>query len=154
MIQVSNSEDELDRSSGVRPSGLIVARIASTLEEEEEEMLLERKKGLHELLAGRAKGLAPKDASTSQLSYTLPSPPSPAVNPFAPTNLKRRKKEKEVAEEGELVPHDEGVPPKQPKTAKGKGRAFLVESKEAKHVAEVHHPTWNPRLQLDGVAIP
>ena len=37
-------------------------------------------------------------------------PPSPVVNPFASTNLKKRKKEKEVAEEGELVPQKEGVP--------------------------------------------
>ena len=52
MIQVSDSEDELDRSSGVRSSGFIVAHITSNLEEEEEEMPLVRKKrsGLRELL--------------------------------------------------------------------------------------------------------
>ena len=57
MIQVSDLEDELDRSSGVRSSGFIVAHITSNLEEkeeeeEEEEMPLVRKKrsGLRELL--------------------------------------------------------------------------------------------------------
>ena len=56
MIQVSDSEDELDRSSGVLSSGFIVAHITSNLEEEEEEeeeeMPLVRKKrsGLRELL--------------------------------------------------------------------------------------------------------
>ena len=60
MIQVSNSEDELEKSSGVRAPRFIVARVANSLKEEEEEeekeMLLDRKRGLHELLANRAKG--------------------------------------------------------------------------------------------------
>ena len=58
MIQVSDSEDELDRVPGVRTFELVVACIASDSEEEEkeEEMLLERKNGLRELLASRAKG--------------------------------------------------------------------------------------------------
>ena len=71
-------------------------------------------------------------------------------------NLKKRKNDKEVVEEGEVIPLDEGVPPKLPKTAKGKGRGFSVKSKDAKTVAEVRlpNPTWNPRLDLDSVAIP
>ena len=60
MIQVSNSEDELEKSSGVCAPRFIVARIANSSkeeeEEEEEEMLLDRKRGLHELLMNRAKG--------------------------------------------------------------------------------------------------
>ena len=38
VIQVLNSEDELDRSSGLRSSGFVVARITNSLEEEEEEI--------------------------------------------------------------------------------------------------------------------
>ena len=136
MIQVSNSEDELDRSSSVWPSRFVIACIASSLEEEEEEIPLERKKGLRELLVSRAKGSMPKDASGSQLPPALPPSP-PSINPSTPANLKKRKKDKEVATEGELVPYDEGVPPKLPKITKGKGRASLVESKEVKHVAKV-----------------
>ena len=117
-----------------------------------------KKKGLRELLTGRAKGSAPKDASRSQLPLALPSPPppSPSVNPFAPANLKKRKKDKEVVKEGEVVPLDEGVPPKLPKTAKGNGRASSIESKESEPLAEVRPPNqaWNPRLELDGAAIP
>ena len=79
----------------------------------------------------------PKDASGSQLPPALPPPP-PSINPSAPANLKKRKKDKEVATEGELVPYDEGVPPKLPKITKGKRRASLVESKEVEHVAKVH----------------
>ena len=133
MIQVSDSEDELDRFSGVRTSRFIFARIANNLEEEEEEeMPLERKRGFRELLAGKAKGSAPKDALGSQLPPPL-LPPSPSsVNPFTLANLKKRKKDKEV----ELVPYNEKVPPKLPKTAKGKGKASSVESKEDRHVVE------------------
>ena len=106
-------ENELDRSSGVCAPGLVVARIDNNSEEEKEGMSLNKKKGLRELLADRAKGSAPKD--TLGLQPPLPFPPSPplTVNPFALANLKKRKKEKEVAKERELVPQKEGVPPKQ-----------------------------------------
>ena len=81
MIQVSDLEDKPDRSSGVRAPGLIVAHIDHSSEEEEEGMSLNRKRGLHELFANRAKGLAPKDTLGSQ--PPLPFPPSlpPTVNP-------------------------------------------------------------------------
>ena len=153
MIQVSDSEDELDKSSGIYTSRFIVASITSDLEEEEEEILLERKKGLHELLMGKAKGSTPKDASESQLPAS-PLPP-PSVNPFTLANLKKRKKDKEVVEKGELVPYNEEVPPKFPKTA-NKGRASLAKSKEDRHMTEMRpsSPTWNPQLELDGAAIP
>ena len=29
-----------------------------------------------------------------------------------------------------------------------------MESREAKHSANVRHPTWNPRLELDGTTVP
>ncbi|KAL0005433.1 hypothetical protein SO802_012994 [Lithocarpus litseifolius] len=114
VIQVSVLEEELDRFSGICAFEFIVVHVARGLEEEEK-MLLERKKGLHELLAGKAKGSAPKDALGSQLLPTLPPPP-PLANLFASANLKKRKKDKEVVEEGELVPYNERVPPKLPKT--------------------------------------
>ena len=134
MIQVLNSEDEFDKSSSVYALEFIVTCVASSSKEEkeEEEMPLERKRGLCELLMGRAKGLAPKDASGSQLPPPLPSL---SINPFAPANLKKRKKDKKVVEEGELVLYYEGVSPKMPKTTKGKERASLVESKEDRHMA-------------------
>lgn len=60
--------------------------VASSLEEEEEkEMPLDRKKGLRELLANRAKGLGPKDASRSKLPP--PPTPTPTINPFELANL-------------------------------------------------------------------
>ena len=107
-----------------------------------------RKKGLRELL--RARGLAPKVASRSQPPLPPPPPPPPSINPFAPANLKKRKKEKEITEEKELVPHE------QQKIAKGKGKASSVKSKEDRNVVEVclQNPTWDPSLELDGAAIP
>ena len=143
MIQVSNSGDELDRSSSISAPRFTIACVAdnSKEEEEEEEIPLKRKNGLCELLTSKAKGLAPKDASGSQPLPTLPPPPPPpSVNPFVLANLKKRKNDKEVVEEGEVIPLDEGVPPKLPKTAKGKGRGFSIKSKDAETVAEVRLP--------------
>ena len=70
--------------------------------------------------------------------------------------MKKRKKEKEAAEEGELVLQKERVPLKQQKMAKGTGRVSLVESKEDRSAAEVYlqNPVWEPWLELDGVVIP
>ena len=61
-----------------------------------------------------------------------------------------------MVEEGELVPSNEGVPPKVSKTAKSKQRASSAKSKEIKHVAEVRPLTsaWNPPLELDEAVIP
>nr|POE55981.1 hypothetical protein CFP56_62811 [Quercus suber] len=97
---------------------------------------------------GRSKGPAPKDTLGSKLP---PLAPAPSVNPFVPANLKNRKKDKDVAEDGELVPYNEGVSPKLPKMAKGKGRASSVESKEAKHVAE---RTKDKDVAEDGELVP
>ena len=72
MVQVPDSEDELDRFSGVCTFGLIIARINNSSVEEGEEMALNRKKGLHELLADRAKETVPKDALGSQSLPSLP----------------------------------------------------------------------------------
>ena len=127
-------------------------RTSSLEEEEEEEMPLERKKGssLHELLMGGSKGSAFKDASGSQLP-----PPPPSASPFAPANLKKRKKDKEVVKEGKLVPYNEGIHPKVSKMAIGRQRGSSTESKKVEHMAEVCplNPAWNLRLELDGAAI-
>ena len=155
MVQASNLGEKPDRSSIVCPSELIVTCIDSSSKEEDKMPLDNRKKGLHELLAGKVKRSVPKDTSGSQVPPVLPPPPS-SINPFAPANFKKRKKDKEVAEEGEMIPFDEGVPPKLPKMTKGKGRASSIESKKVKPLAEVHPPAqeWIPQLEMGGTAIP
>ena len=65
-----------------------------------------KKKGLSDLLKGR--GASPKDASGSQLPPTLPpSPPPSLVNLLPIPGLKKKRKEKEIVEEGEVVPEKE-----------------------------------------------
>ena len=44
--------------------------------------------------------------------------------------------------------------PKLQKTTKEREGSSLVENRGAKHSAEVRHLTWNPKLELDGVALP
>ena len=72
VIQVSDSKDKPDRFSGVRTSDLVIARKDNSSEEEEEKMALNKKKGLHEILADRAKGPTPKDTPGSQPLLALP----------------------------------------------------------------------------------
>ena len=64
MVQVSDSDGELDNSFVVRSPKFIVARVDDS-SKEEEEMALNRKKGLRELLVDRAKGQVSKDTSGS-----------------------------------------------------------------------------------------
>ena len=103
IIQVLDLEDELDRSSNIYTPRFIVAQVDNNSKEEEEEMALNKKKGLRELLEDRAKRSVPKDASGSQPHLALPPPPPPTVHSFAITNLKKKRKEQELVKEGELV---------------------------------------------------
>ena len=63
-MEISNSEGELDKSSIVHSSKLIVARVDSS-SKEKEKMALNPRKGLKELLTGRNKGSSSKDAPKS-----------------------------------------------------------------------------------------
>ena len=75
----------------------------------------------------------------------------PVKLPFHRSPHEVAEKEKEVVKKGELVPQKE---PKQQRTAKDNGRASSVESKEVEHLVDVRYLAWNPRLELDGMAIP
>lgn len=70
MIQVSDSEGKLDKSSIIHSPKFVVAQVDDL--KEEEEMALNRRKGLKKLLAKRNNGLTPKDASGSQPLLALP----------------------------------------------------------------------------------
>ena len=70
MIQVLDSEDEPDRLLGVCTSGLVIARGGNSSEEEENEMTLNKKKGLHELLAKRDPGSQPLPSLPPSFSYS------------------------------------------------------------------------------------
>ena len=83
-------------------------------------MALNQIKGLKDLLAGRKKGSASKDALGSQPLPALPPPfPIPITGLLPIPNLKKKRKEKET-EEGEAIPPKD---PKQQKIAKDRGQA-------------------------------
>ena len=109
-----------------------------------------KRKGLHDLL--KARGLGPKNASGSRplLTFPPPPPPPPTVGLLPMPNLKKKKKEKEIVKEGEVVLEKE---PKQQKIVKDKGWASSMESREAEHSADMSHLTWNSRLELDGASV-
>lgn len=101
LVEILGSEGEIDRSLVVRSPKLIVAHVEDS-SKEEEEMSLQRR-GLRTLLAGRNKESAVKGALGSQ----PPTPPIPlthVVNPFIVPPLKKKRKGKDVSEEGEVVP--------------------------------------------------
>ena len=138
VVQVSDSEDEPDRFSSVRTLSLVIAHINDSLEDEEK-MALNRKKGLKELFVERNKGtLRPQPLHTL---LPPPSPPTVDLLPIPIPNLKKKRKEKEIVEEGEVVSQKES---KHQKMAKDKGCPSSIESKEAEHLADMCHPTWNP----------
>ena len=138
VVQVSDSEDEPDRFSSVRTLSLVIAHINDSLEDEEK-MALNRKKGLKELFVERNKGtLRPQPLHTL---LPPPSPPTVDLLPIPIPNLKKKRKEKEIVEEGEVVSQKES---KHQKMAKDKGCPSSIESKEAEYLADMCHPTWNP----------
>lgn len=65
-----------------------------------------------------------------------PSSPSSTINLLPMPNLNKKRKEKEVAKEEEMVYQKE---PKQQKIAKDEGRAFSVKSKEDYNMTEMCH---------------
>ena len=67
MVEVLDSEDELDRVSGVRPYSLVIAHLDDSLEDKEEEMALNQRKGLRDLIVANlgAKGKPTKSQGSS-----------------------------------------------------------------------------------------
>ena len=110
LVEVSDSEAGLDRSSVVDFPRLVVTQIDTSEEEEEEEeeedMALNQRRSQRDHLAERNKGSSSKEATKSQVPPTLPPPP-----PLPPTDLglnviKDLKKKSPVQdlEEGEVAP--------------------------------------------------
>ena len=148
-IELSDFETNLDKLSVAHSPRIIVAWV-DTSSEEEEEMALNLRRGLKDLVAGRNKGLSSKEAAQTQLPPNLPLPPFPSPPGLLldPNLQKKNRKEKDIDE-------GENVPPKQQKTAKDK-RASSVDSREDLLGVEVlrQQRIWAPRLELEGDAIP
>ena len=104
-VEVSDFEVGFDRSSAANFPRLVVARI-DTSEEEEEDIALNQRRSLRDLLAERTKGSSSKKAPKSQVPPTLPPPPPP----LPPTNLGlnimkdlKNKRPMQDLEEGEVA---------------------------------------------------
>ena len=115
----------------------MVVRIVNSSEKKEEEMALNLRKGLKDLMAGRNKELSSKEVPKSQVLANLPPPPPPppptTTHSLLPNpNLKKKRKEQEV-EERETVPQKEA---KQQWIAKDK-RVSSMDSREDLSGAEV-----------------
>ena len=89
-VEISDTEGELNRTSSVCTPGLIFAEIDDSSKEEEEEMSLNPRKGLKDLLMRRNKGSSSKEAPKFQPPSSLP-PPVTSLLPIP--NLKKKKKE-------------------------------------------------------------
>ena len=76
LLEILDSKGELDRAFAVCSPKLIVSRVDSN-SEEDEEMDLNLKRGLKDLLTRRNKGSSTKEASKSQVLTNLPLPPLP-----------------------------------------------------------------------------
>ena len=104
-VELSDSGSDLDRFSATHFPELIVARIDTNQEVEEEGMDLKPRYGQRGLMSNRNKGQSFKDAPKEQVPASLPPPPSPVIDPALQSipNLRRKRPVKEL-EEGEVGP--------------------------------------------------
>jgi len=115
-------------------------------------MALNTRRGLEDILAERKKGSSSKEVLKTQFPPSLPLPPLPSLLGLHPDpNLQKKKRKEKDIEEGEIV-----LPKgwKQHKLTKDRAQDTSVESREAEHSANVRHSVWNPKLELDGMALP
>ena len=103
-VELSDSEIESDRFSAAHTLKLIVARVNTSSEEEEEGMDLKQRTGLKGLLANRNKGSTSKEAPKTQVPPSLPPSPPPSTNLglHANPNLKKKRPLQDL-EEGEVA---------------------------------------------------
>ena len=80
VIPILDAEDEFDRLSGFRTPVIVVACLDSS-SKKKEDMALNLRRGLKDLVAGRNKGSSSKEAPKTQLPPNPPFPPlhSPLV---------------------------------------------------------------------------
>jgi len=79
-IKLSDSDADLDRFSAAHSPRLIVARIDTNQEVEEEDMDLKQRSGLKGLMPNRNKGLTSRDVPKVQVPANLPPLPPPPTN--------------------------------------------------------------------------
>ena len=86
VVELSDSDADLDRASAVPDTGLVIAQVDTSEEIEEEGMDLKQRFGLRGLLSNRNKGQSSKDAPKEQAPARLPPflfrPPIPHYRLF------------------------------------------------------------------------
>ena len=153
-VELSDFEHESNRFSIAHPLKLIVARVNTSSEIEEEGMDLKPRSGLKGLLANKNKGSTLKEVPKTQVSTSLPLPPPPPSTDLelkAIPNL-RNKRPVEDLEEGEVGPQKGAKQQKKGKDPHDK-RAKSVESRDEAEVRRGQR-SWAPRLEEDGASIP
>ena len=104
-VEISDFEGELDKAFAARSPKLIVTHVDPSFEEDEE-MDLNMRRGLKDLLTGRNKGAMSKEVPKSQVPANLPpSPPlfTTIVGLLPNPDLKKKRKVQEM-EKSEVVP--------------------------------------------------
>ena len=140
-VDISDSKTESVNLSSVHPKQLIITRVDSDSEKEEEQMDQKKRPSLKGLLASRNKGGSSKEAPKTQ-PPVIPHPPPPTDLGLLPMpNLKKRRPDHEL-EEGEVAPWKENKQQKMAKDPRDKRGPFVDNRDEA----EVRRPqrTWGP----------
>ena len=103
LVDISDSKTESVNLSSVHPKQLVITRIDSESEEEEEKMDQKKRPDLKGLLASRNKGGSSKEVPKTQPLAIPPSPPPTDLGLQVMPNLKKRRPNHEL-EEDELAP--------------------------------------------------
>lgn len=137
-VEVLDSKAGLDRFSAADFPRMVVARIDTSEEEEEENMIFNQKRSLRDLMAERNKGLSSKEAPKSQVPPILPPFPILPLTDLGLNAMKDLKKKRTVQdlEEGEVAPQKGTKQQKTTKDPKDK-RSSSVDSREEQTLAEV-----------------
>ena len=80
LIELSNSDSDIDRASAAPNLGLVIAQVDTSQEVEEEGMDLKPRSGLRGLLSNRNKGQSSKDAPKEQATSKAPPPLPPTTD--------------------------------------------------------------------------
>ena len=154
IVELSDSDSDLDRASTAPDLGLVTAQVGTSQELEEEGMDLKQRSGLRGLLSNRNKGQSSKDVPKEQPSSKAPPPPPPtsdaALQPIP--NLRRKRPVGEL-EEGKVgqekaKPQKKGKKTKEPKEKRTKS----IDSQDEAAIRREQR-IWSPRLELDGALI-
>ena len=139
-MNLSDFEGELDRSSVAHSPKLIIAQVDNSFEEEEN-MALNPRKGLKDILARRNKGSSSKEAPKTQLPHNPPLPPLPSPLSLLPNpDLQKKKSKEKDIEEGEITRNNR----KSPMIKRGSPRWRVGRpSTRPMYAIQLGTPSWN-----------